>query len=181
MICFALLAHTNEEVLANQVANVQKYNPGCKIVLYNGGTDPEFGKTVSVPICPYSRPLQKGKLGHFLLGIMRWLEESGDEYDYLVNLDSDILFIRPGYEEALDREMSGSDCMGINMGLQRSPEEVMHWYPGQTMWNEWDRWQPFFQTDYFCGCLNVMQVYRRDTVHRMMHGLRCRDVGKADR
>ncbi|MED4224970.1 glycosyltransferase family 4 protein [Neobacillus cucumis] len=171
MICFAILAHSKQDVLENQIENIRKYNTGCKIVLYNGGIDPEFGKNASVPICPYSRPLEKGKLGHFFLGVMRWLEEIGEEYDYLVNLDSDVMFIQKGYEEALNREMNGYDGMGINMGSQHSPDEVLHWYPGQTMWREWHRWQPFFQTDYFYGSLNSMQVYRRETVHKMMHGL----------
>lgn len=171
MICFAILAHANEEVLADQIENIKRYNPHSKIVLYNGGTDPEFGKNQSVPICPYSKPLQKGKLGSFMLDVMRWLEETGEPYNYLINLDSDVMFIRQGYEKAIQRLMVDADCMGINMFVQQSPDDLPHWYPGQMMWREWDRWQPFFGTDFFCGCLNVMQVYRRELVSRILNGL----------
>jgi hypothetical protein len=171
MICFAILAHDYEDVLVNQIENLNKHNPGCKIVVYNGGTNKKFAQQLNVPICPKSRPLQKGKLGRFFMDTMSWLEEIGEEYDFLVNLDSDVMFIRPGYEENMMKWMQGYDCMGINMGIQKSPEEVPHWYPGQTMWKEWRQWQPFFKTDYFCGSLNSMQVYRRDIISRIMKGL----------
>jgi glycosyltransferase involved in cell wall biosynthesis len=168
LICFAILAHDNEEVLVNQVANIKKFNPGSMVVLYNGGHDSNFGKQANVPVCPASQPLSKGRLGRFFLDIMTWLEETGIHYDFLVNLDSDVMFVQPGFETFLHRVMQGYDCMGINMGVQHSPGEVPHWYPGQTMWEEWDWWQPFFQTDYFCGTLNSMQVYRRHIVARIV-------------
>ncbi|TBL78642.1 glycosyltransferase family 4 protein [Paenibacillus thalictri] len=171
MICFAILAHNHEDVLANQIENVRKYNPGCKVVVYNGGTDTQFAQSLQVPICPKSRPLKKGRLGCFFMDIMSWLEETGETYDYLVNLDSDVMFVSSGYEDYLAACMQGYDCMGINMGLQKSPDEVPHWYPGQTMWQDWLRWQPFFKTDYFCGTLNSMQVYKHSIISRMMEGL----------
>ncbi|MGZ6550742.1 MAG: glycosyltransferase family 4 protein [Tumebacillaceae bacterium] len=171
MICFAILAHANEEVLADQIENIKRFNHGCKMVLYNGGTDPEFGTSLSIPICPASKPLQKGKLGHFPLAVMRWLVETNESYDYLVFLDSDTLFVKPGYEQTINKLMIGYDCMGINMSIQHAPEDLPHWYPGQTMWAEWQRWQPFFGTDYFCCCLHALQLYRHATVHQMVKRL----------
>ena len=171
MICFAILAHENEEVLINQINNIKHYNPGCKVVLYNGGVDSTFGLKSNIPICPKSRPLKKGKLGRFFLDIMTWLEETNEDYDYLVNLDSDVMFIKRGYEDYLNEHMQGYDCMGINMGIQHSPTDAPHWLPGMNMWGEWAIWQPFFGTDYFCGSLNSMQVYRKGIVAKMLTNL----------
>lgn len=171
MICFAILAHENEEVLINQIKNIKYFNPRCKIILYNGGMDPTFGLKSNIPICPKSRPLKKEKLGRFFLDIMTWLEETKEEYDYLVNLDSDVMFIKRGYEEYLNEHMQGYDCMGINMGIQRSPRDAPHWVPGMNMWSEWAKWQPFFGTDYFCGTLNSMQVYRNEIVTKLLENL----------
>ncbi|MCL6547537.1 MAG: glycosyltransferase family 4 protein [Alicyclobacillus sp.] len=169
MICFAVLAHQNEPVLQDQVDNLLTYHPGAKVVVYNGGTDPNFGRGVTgIDLCPYSRPLRRGKLARFLLDVMRWIEEQGMAYDYLVSVDSDVMFIRPGFEAFLDEHMVERDCMGINMGVQHRPDEVPHWHPGQTMWAEWDLWRPFFGIDSFCGTLNCMQVYRRDIVRRIL-------------
>lgn len=171
MICFAILAHENEEVLINQIKNIKYYNPRCKIILYNGGMDPTFGLKSNIPICPKSRPLKKEKLGRFFLDIMTWLEETKEDYDYLVNLDSDVMFIKRGYEEYLNEHMQGYDCMGINMGIQHSPMDAPHWVPGMNMWSEWAKWQPFFGTDYFCGTLNSMQVYRNEIVTKLLTNL----------
>ncbi len=171
MICFAVLAHDHEEVLKDQVNNLLTFNPGAKVILYNGGHDPDFGKTVDIEICPYSRPLTKGRLGRFLYDVMVWLKEIDLQYDYLVGVDSDVMFVRAGYEEFLQLALSEHDCMGINMGIQHTPEEVPHWFPGQTMWAEWDKWQPFFGMDFFAGCLNCMQVYKRETARRMIQGI----------
>lgn len=171
MICFAVLAHENEEVLINQIKNIKYFNPGCKVILYNGGVDPTFGIKSNLPICPKSRPLTKDKLGRFFLDIMTWLEETKEDYDYLVNLDSDVMFIKRGYEEYLNEHMQGYDCMGINMGVQRSPMDAPHWVPGMNMWSEWAIWQPFFETDYFCGSLNSMQVYRKGIVKKLLTNL----------
>ncbi|MGE6489806.1 glycosyltransferase family 4 protein [Paenisporosarcina sp. NPDC076898] len=168
MICFAILAHENEKVLINQIKNIKYYNPGCKVVLYNGGKDSTFALNANIPICPKSRPLKKERLGRFFLDIMTWLEERKEEYDYLVNLDSDVMFTKRGYEEYLNEHMEGYDCMGINMGIQHSPSDAPHWFPGLNMWNEWASWQPFFGTDYFCGCLNSMQVYRHEIVTKLL-------------
>ncbi|SEN97611.1 hypothetical protein SAMN04487786_0661 [Paenisporosarcina quisquiliarum] len=94
-----------------------------------------------------------------------------EEYDYLVNLDSDVMFIKRGYEEFLNEHMQGYDCMGINMGIQRSPLDAPHWVPGMNMWSEWSIWQPFFETDYFCGSLNSMQVYRKEIVTNLLKNI----------
>jgi glycosyltransferase involved in cell wall biosynthesis len=171
VICFAILAHRNEDVLQNQVNNIHVCNPGAKIVLYNGGDNPNFGKSTGIEICPYSRPLKFGQLGRFFIETLRWLEETDCQYDYVVSVDSDVLFLRTGFHDFLNSYMDGYDCMGINMYTQLHRDHAPHWGPGQTMWNEWARWQPFFQTDYFCATLNCMQVYRRAIVQQIIHGI----------
>jgi len=171
MICFAILAHADAGIAASQIRNIRRYNADAEIVLYNGGTDPDFGSTLGVPVCPYSRPLQYGRLERFLLDTALWLETERVGYDYLVGVDSDVLFVREGFEQALRGAMSDADAMGVNMTMQRSPFELPHWIPGKMLWEEWDRWQPFFGTEGFCGTFNPMQVYTRDTIRRVLADL----------
>ncbi|NQX57901.1 hypothetical protein [Paenibacillus qinlingensis] len=99
---------------------------------------------------------------------MHWLEETNIEYDYLINLDSDVLFIKPGFELFIEEVMDGYDCMGAHMQIQRSMHDNPQFYPGVTLWNEWHRWQPFFQTNYFVRYFNPAQVYRRPIVRKML-------------
>ncbi len=171
MICFALLAHENEEVLSEQIKNIQYFNPNSKIVLYNGGDDKQFGTAHNIPICPYSRPLPYERFARVSFDVMRWLEETGVEYDFLVNLDHDILFIKPGFEEFLEETMQSYDCMGTYLKTHRSPNDTGSWYPGIMMWREWEMWKVFFNTNYFCSYFNPGQVYRHSIVRKMISGI----------
>ncbi|MGM0884322.1 MAG: hypothetical protein ACQEXQ_25195 [Bacillota bacterium] len=168
MIFFAILAHEQEEVLAAQIDNVRRYNPNSRVVIYNGGNDPDFAKNLGVPVCPYSRPMVYGNLPGYLLDVMRWMEETGEEYEFLVNLDSDVLFIKSGFESFVCESMQGYDGMGYHFQIQNTPYDFPEYIPGYWMWREWDRWKPFFKTDYFARYFNPGQVYRREMVRRIV-------------
>lgn len=167
-ICFTILAHDHEEVLKVQLENVRKYNPHSYIVVYNGGPDIEFGKDLGVPVCPYSKPLRYGNLTRFLYDTMRWLEDLNIEYDYLINLDNDVLFIKDGFEEFIKECMQDYDCMGPHMQLQFSPNDYPNFAPGLFMWSEWEKWQPIFKTNYFGRYFNPGQVYNRHIIKKML-------------
>lgn len=172
MLCFAILAHQNEEALLKQVRNIRKYNGNhVQIVLYNGGTNKDFGKKIcqseGVKYCTYSRPLKPRMTGRFFYDVMRWLEEKKVSYDYLVYTESDVLFVSQGFEKLLDREMKGFDCTGRSVRYETAPRKS-HWKPGRTLWKEWDKWKPFFKSDRFYGTFNPMQVYRHSIIKRML-------------
>lgn len=164
---FALLAHEDEHTLAAQLDNIRHFNPGARIVLYNGGTDPDFAKRFNLPICPYSRPLQHGNLTFYMWDVMRWLEETHIDYEYLINLDHDVLFVKHGFQAFLDETMRKHDCMGWDMVTSRS-DKASELSCVQTMRGEWHRWKPVFQTDHFIRFLNPAQVYRHQLVKRML-------------
>ncbi|WP_462410922.1 hypothetical protein [Neobacillus sp. Marseille-QA0830] len=168
MIYFAILAHDNERVLAEQIKNIRFFNPNAKIVLYNGGTDTQFGQSLGLPICPYSRPLRWGNLTPYLFDIMRWLEETEADYDYLVNLDHDVLFIKHGFESFLEEFMKDYDCMGSYFHIQHAPTDYPEFGPGISMWSEWEKWKPIFKTDYFARYFNPGQVYRHSIIKKML-------------
>lgn len=173
MICFALLAHKNQRALLQQIKNIRKYNgPDVKIVMYNGSSDPDFGKQAckkaNVMYCPYSSPLKWGKTARFHYDVMRWLEEKKVSYDYLVILDYDVLFVNHGFKDLLKKEMKGYDCIMKVIRHETDPKTSV-WIPGKTMWKDWRRWKPFFGGSGFYGTFNPMQVYRHRIIKRMLH------------
>lgn len=176
-ICFVILAHENEPVLKNQVANIRRYNPHAKVVLYNGGKDPDFGKGIDIDICPYSRPVQVPNLGRVFFDVMKWLEESDIDYEFLINVDSDIMFVNHGFETFLQECMKGYHFMGLWMRKIEVECNDPWWWPAYTLWYEgWEKWNPFFETnDYIIGTLNAMQVYRREIVQIMLERI---DINK---
>ncbi|TJY44257.1 hypothetical protein E5161_02395 [Cohnella pontilimi] len=169
MICFVILASEDkEETLLNQIENLRAFHPECKIVLYNGSSNKHFGRSAEVHVCPDSRPLQRGKQARFYMDIMRWLEQIDLDYEYLVNLDSETLFIRSGYEKYLQFIMRGYDYMGIATETISSPEQYPQWVAGQMMWKEWGLWKPVLQADSFCVSYHTNQVFKKSLVRSIV-------------
>ncbi|BBI34036.1 hypothetical protein [Cohnella abietis] len=169
-IIFVVLAHAQEDILAKQIQNIRYYNPESNIVLYNSSGNPKYGQNIKdMMICPYQRgPLSWGRTGCVLYDVIRWLKEINTDYDYLVYIDSDVLFLKRGLEAYLDEMMLGFDTMGVNMHVEYGPGE---WIPGQMMWQEWPQWQELFQTTYLAGMFANGQVYRRELINRMYDGI----------
>lgn len=168
MIYFVILAHDKEHVLESQIHNIKYYNPGCEVVVFNGGSNKKFAKRLGVPICPYSRPLVYGNLAPFLYLVMKWLKEEGIEFDYLVNLDSDMIFINHDFELYLQTYMKGYDAMGGHMIILNTPHDAPGLQPTDDMWREWEYWQPFFNTDYFVRYINPGQVYTKEIGEKIL-------------
>lgn len=133
-------------------------------MLFNGGNDPNLCNGLGFPVCPASTPLYWGNIAPVFLHVMEWLEGMNYEYDYLINIDSDALFAKKGYEEFIHSEMEGFDYMAANL---RDPE--WNWYPGQTMNNEWwSSWHLIFNTPWYKGCFNNAQVFSKKFVQEKL-------------
>ncbi|MBT2655824.1 glycosyltransferase [Bacillus sp. ISL-18] len=162
-ICFAILVHEDRELVKQLIDNVRYYCPNSAIVLYNGGDDPLLCKDLGVPVCPSSRKLERGWTTIYFLDVMEWLEELGLEYEYFINIDSDALFIKKGYEEFIQTEMEDTDYMAV---LLRIPED--DWYIGNELKKDIDRWKKFFNVKPFYGVFNVGQVISRPVVKSLI-------------
>ncbi|WP_314004150.1 hypothetical protein [uncultured Paenibacillus sp.] len=166
-IVFAVLAHKGEEALSVQIRNIRHFNPDADIILYNGGTNSNLGKDLDVLIYPGSHPITYGNLTPYFWEIMKWLEESRAEYDYLINLDHDVLFVKHGFGDYLDETMKDYDVMGWDMVASYSPADAAI-ACCRHMWKEWKKWGPLFGTDHFIRYLNSTQIYRQSIVRRML-------------
>jgi hypothetical protein len=152
-ICFALLVHENRDVINEQLENIRFFCPNSTIVLFHGGKDPSLLKGLPYLVCPTSQPIEWGDLTSYFINIMEWIDEIDLEYDYLINLDSDCLFAKKGFEEFIEFEMNNFDYMAAHFTI---PDD--DWAPGQTMKKNWHLWQPFFQLDYFYKCFGAQVI-----------------------
>ncbi|WP_171687068.1 hypothetical protein [Paenibacillus planticolens] len=160
-----VIAHENEHVLAAQIENIHFFNPEAGILLYNGGHNPDFGKNVNVWSFPHNHPLRAGIIVPGMWDIMKWLEEIGAGYEYLMSMDHDMLFVKHGFQSFLDEAMAESDSMGWRLENDRDHPYSL---PVQNMRNEWHLWQPVFRTDGFLTYFNPGQIYKHDIVRRML-------------
>ena len=173
-ICFAILVHEDRELIKQLIDNVRYYCPNSTIVLYNGGDDRTLCDGLGVPVCPSSHKLKRGWTTIYFLETMEWLEELGIEYEYFINIDSDALFIKKGYEEFVQTEMEDTDYMAVKL---RIPGE--QWYIGQELKKDIDRWQKIFNVNPFYGVFNVGQVISRPIVKKLLESGRKKRLKKA--
>ena len=165
-ICFGLLAHNEPDCLADLVDNIRVFAPGADIVLFNGGRDAHLADGLGIEVCPYSQPLGYERVAYYHYALMRWLNEERRDYDFLVTLDSDVLLIKPGLGDYLDRTMAHAGYMSV---LFREIDLVDPWIPGRMFHSKWERvWQPIFGTRYPYGCFNPGQTFRREYAERLL-------------
>jgi hypothetical protein len=166
-ICFAILVHEDRELVQQLIDNVRYYCPNSTIVLYNGGNDPTLCEGLGVPVCPYSHKLVRGWTTIYFMEVMEWLEELGIEYEYFINIDSDALFVKNGYEEFIQTQMKDTDYMAIKL---RVPEE--DWYIGKELKKDKNRWKALFNLKPYYGVFNVGQVISKPVVKALLDPVR---------
>lgn len=162
-ICFAVLVHHRRDVVIDLLDNIRCYCPNSSIVLYNGGNDPDLCNGLGYPVCPTSRKLEYGVTAVYMLEIMQWLEEINHPYDVLINLDSDVLFARDGFEAYISSEMADKDYMGVGTKI---PDE--DFYCLMQLRPEIDRWKPLLGEEPYRESFNVGQAYSRRLVRRLL-------------
>ncbi|MDP4105999.1 MAG: hypothetical protein Q8935_13755 [Bacillota bacterium] len=162
-ICFSILVHNDRELVKELIHNIRYFCPNSTFVLFNGGDDPSLCNDLGVPVCPTSRKLSYGFTTIYFLETMEWIEELGIDYDYFVNIDSDALFIKDGYENVIANEMRDVDYMAV---LLRIPEP--NWQIGLYLRKDIDRWRKLFSLDPYYGVFNVGQVIKRPLVKALL-------------
>ncbi|MGG1397559.1 galactosyltransferase-related protein [Bacillus salipaludis] len=173
-ICFAILVHKNRELVKQLIENVRYYCPNSSLVLFNGGNDSHLCDGLGVPVCPTSRKLEHGFTTIYFLETMEWIEELGIDYEFFINLDSDALFFRHGYEEFVQAAMQDTDYMAVKL---RVPED--NWYIGYQLKKDRSRWKELFNLKPFLGIFNVGQVMRRSFVQALLVSDRKKNLKKA--
>ncbi len=163
-ICFAVLVHENKEQIKQLLSNIKHYCPNSFVVLYNGGNDPSLCANLNVDVCPFSKKLHYGNLSQYFIETMEWLEDIECEYDYLINIDSDALFFRTGFEEFIEEQMQDADYMAVRL---RVPDK--DWTCGKSFKKDKSRWSPFFSTNTFLGVFNVGQVFSKVVVEALIN------------
>jgi hypothetical protein len=155
-VCFFLLVHEKRELVEELIKNIQHYCPNSSIVLYNGGEDHSLCDNLNIPVCPSSRKLKYGFTTIHMIEIIEWLENIQFQYDYLINIDSDVLFVRHGYEEFISNEMGNADYMGVDFRITGDD-----YYCANELRKDRKRWKKFFDTKTLYGVFNVGQVMSR--------------------
>ncbi|NGM82838.1 hypothetical protein G5B47_10475 [Paenibacillus sp. 7124] len=99
-----------------------------------------------------------------MLEVMEWLEDIDYSYDLLINLDSDVLFAREGFEQFILNEMKDKDYMGVGTKI---PDDDFYCLVQLRL--EIDQWIPLLGNEPYMESFNVGQAYSRKLVLRFLH------------
>jgi hypothetical protein len=159
-----ILAH-DRAGLDELVENTRRFCPDAALVLYNSGPDPGLGSDLDVERFPSPCRLEYAHVCGFFLDVTEWLTQTGREYAFWVNLETDMLFIRPGYEAFLERAMEGWDYMCPH--LRRIDPRTSRWRPIRSLRPELSRWREVLGSDYTHAGFSPAQVFGRGYVQAL--------------
>src|SRR5215467_15782173 len=97
-IVFVIVAHEDADSLSDLVANVRHFCPSAKTYLYNSGDNPSLGAGLDIERVPSPHRLFYAKVTRFFFDMFEWLLRDNIAFDYAINLETDMLFIRKGFE-----------------------------------------------------------------------------------
>ncbi len=130
-ICIVLCDHRNDLYLQDMIDGIAALCPRTNIAWYNSGDEPPRPGSVgtSVAMLPRSRPLQYAKVTPFFLDMFEWA--AGQPYDYVVNAETDMAFIQPGFEWFIAQAMNEADYLAP--GYVRDTPRTSRWRPYRSL------------------------------------------------
>lgn len=165
-LLLVILAHDDRASLEESVGNARAFCPGARLLLYNSGADPKLGAGLPVEHFPSPRRQLYAQITPFFLDLFEWAVESGDRFDAIVNLETDLLFIRRGFEAFVDRCLAGADYVVPNLIRQRRLDA--YWRPLRSLRPEFERWFELFGFRYFHAGFSPAQLFSRRYVHELV-------------
>ena len=108
-ICIVICDHRNDTYLQDLIDGISRFCLRSDIAWYNSGSEqPHAGSAgMSLMRLPQSRPLEYAKVTPFFLDMFEWA--AGRDYEYIVNAETDMAFVQPGFERFVAEAMKEAD------------------------------------------------------------------------
>ena len=162
-----ILAHNDKNSLSELVQNCRHFCPKSRLLLYNSGTDSNLSQGLDLEVLPVSRLQKYSRITPFFFDVFEWLIKNSIEYDYVINLETDMLFIRHGFEDWISSEMLEYDYMTPNLVKFISPKSK--WRPYKSLKPELSDWYDFFNFEYVHGGFSPGQIFSKGFINKLIH------------
>lgn len=157
-LVFVILDHRHDEYFDDLVRSLRAFCPGAEIVWYDSGHSPAAGagrSDAAVPRLPCSRPFAYAKVMPFFFDMFEWAADCG--YEQVVNVETDMAFLRPGFSEFLKRAMRGVDYLAP--GFCRATPKTSRWRPYHSLRPKLPEFLSILGIDYTNRCFSPGQVF----------------------
>jgi hypothetical protein len=161
-----ILAHEDENSLRDLVKNVRHFCPEAHLVLYNSGSDSGLGAHLGLETFPSARRLIYAKVTPFFLDLFEWSVSEGRSFDYLINLETDMLFIRKGFAGFLAEVMEESDYMAP--WFRRHTAKRSRWRPIRSLRPELRDWYRLVGFEHTHRGFSPGQVFSRPYIEKLV-------------
>ncbi len=166
-IAMVVLAHDNRESLSEFVVNVRRFCPNVSLFLYNSGADNALGNGLDIEMIPSPRHLEYAKITLFFLDVFEWLLNQSHRFEVFINAETDMLFVRRGYERFVSAEMRRCDYMAPLFSRRTSPKS--RWRPYRSLRPELPDWFKIWGFEYTNRAFSPAQVFSRTYISRLLN------------
>lgn len=165
-IAIVILAHNDQESLTNLSENISRYCPDCVPFLYNSGTNPKLGEETGLQFIPNPQRLEYAHIMPFFLDVFEWFLSDRRQFTYLVNAETDMLFIRKGFGTFVEEAMAGYDYMAplFKYGIPHSSK----WRPYHSLKPELLSWKNLLEVEEFNQAFSPAQVFSRNYIEQLV-------------
>jgi hypothetical protein len=161
-IAFVILEHEVSDYFLELVRSVRELCPGCDVVWYNSGH--EQATPAEVVQIPGSRPLDYAKVTPFYFDMFEWA--ATEEYDHLVCLETDMVFVRRGFDAFVREAMADADYLAPR--LRRSTLSRSQWPPRRSLQAEIPDLMALLGTARINRCFSPGQVFSRTYIEALL-------------
>jgi hypothetical protein len=166
-ICVVIADHRHDDYLTDLVGSLRAFVPAADIAVYNSGDSQSFRAHLvygSVATLPASRSLAYAKVTPFFLDMFEWA--AGQDYDYIVNAETDMAWIKPGFETFLAAAMRGYDYMAPN--FKRNTPRTSRWRPYRSLKPELPELLAILGLTSTNQCFSPAQVFSSRYIHSVL-------------
>ena len=168
-----VIAH-DDEGLTDLLVSLDRCAPEMGVTLYDSGLG-NLGTAFGLPTVSASRPLEYAKVGNAFLDIMEWFVEN-TESDAWMNLETDMVFVRPGFVHWLEAILDEADYVAPRL-FAVPPRS--RWRPARSLRSGGRRrLLDILDADRLCGGFSPGQVFHRRFADRLVDHARYPELRK---
>ena len=153
--CFVIISGETDSCFEDLVLSIRTFCQGADIAWYNSG---KRGETpAGIQRVEPSRPLTYRKATPAFFDVFEWAARQ--DYDQIVNVETDLAFIRPGFLGFVESQMRDADYLAP--GLRRDIPRVSLWPPFRSLAGERAELTDILDIKHLNRCFNPVQVFGR--------------------
>jgi hypothetical protein len=166
-IALVILAHDDRASLRDLTRNISHFCPGCTQFLYNSGSDSRLADCIDIECIPSPRILEYARITPFFVDIFEWFMSEPRQFDFLVNAETDMLFIRRGFESFVQGAMRDHSYMAPL--FSRGVSVKSKWRPYRSLRPQLEEWMRLLELDCVNRAFSPAQVFSREYVELLLN------------